>query len=58
MLASTLGINIDVDEAYNKRKDYYKISNKTIKTKNITQSAEGDKDGKYTSVIAAAVFVL
>lgn len=57
MLASTLGISFDPNEAYNEREKIYKMSGKIINTKNITQSAEGNKDGKWVSVIAAAVFV-
>jgi arginine decarboxylase len=34
------------------------MSNQIIKTTNITQSAIGDKNGLWTTVIAAAVFIL
>jgi len=57
MLASTLGIKFDPDTAYNKRKDIYKMSGKIVNTRSITQSARGNKDGKWTSVVSAAVFV-
>ena len=58
MLASTLGIEFDSDTAYDERKEVYKMSGKIVRTSNITQSALGDKNGKWTSVIAAAVFIL
>lgn len=57
MLASTLGLEFDPDAAWDEREQVYKSSGKIFKTTNITQSAEGNKDGIWTTVIAAAVFV-
>jgi hypothetical protein len=45
MLASTLGIEFDVDKSYDEKKEIYKISGKIVRTTNITQSAEGNKRG-------------
>ncbi|MHC4942674.1 MAG: pyruvoyl-dependent arginine decarboxylase [Planctomycetota bacterium] len=56
MLATTLGIPFDPDQDYNARKDIFLMSKKVVKTRNITQSARGDKGGLWTSVVAAAVF--
>ncbi|MEM2740828.1 MAG: pyruvoyl-dependent arginine decarboxylase, partial [Nitrososphaeria archaeon] len=39
------------------QKEQWLISGKIVKTSNITQSAEGDKNGNWTTVIAAAVFL-
>lgn len=58
MLANTLGIEFNPDTAYDERKQFYKMSGKIVRTSNITQSALGDKDGKWTSVVATAVFLL
>ncbi len=58
MLASTLGVEFDVDSSYDERKEQWKISNKIVKSTNITQSAVADRNGLWTTVIAAAVFVL
>ena len=55
MLASTLGIEIDLDTAWDERKEQWKIGGHIVKTTNITQTAVGKK-GLWTSVIAAAVF--
>jgi arginine decarboxylase len=33
------------------------MSDKIVHTTNITQSAQGNKDGLWTTVVAAAVFV-
>jgi len=58
MLASTLGIHFDPDLAWDEREKVFKMSGKIIYTTNITQTAEGHKDGLWTCVVAAAVFVL
>ncbi len=58
MLAKTLGVPFDINTSYNKRKESWKISGKIVKTTHITQTAIGDKRGLWTTVIAAAVFVL
>jgi arginine decarboxylase len=57
MLASTLGIEFDADLAWDERRDVYRMHDKIVKTRNITQSALGDKNGLWTSVLAAAVFI-
>ncbi|EKD26584.1 MAG: hypothetical protein ACD_79C01108G0003 [uncultured bacterium] len=57
MLATTLGIEFDSNIAWQEREQVYKSSGHIFKTTNITQSAEGHKDGIWTSVIAVAVFV-
>jgi len=56
MLATTLGIEFDAERAWSDREQEYKASGKIIRTRNTTQSAQG-KEGVWTTVIAAAVFV-
>lgn len=58
MLATTLGIEFDSNMAWEEREQVYKASGHIFKTLNICQSAEGNKDGLWTSVIAVAVFVI
>ena len=58
MLASTLGIKFDPGMDWDERLQEYKMSGKIVKTRSITQSAIGDKDGLWTTVIAAAVFIM
>jgi len=58
MLATTLGIEFNPDLAWDEREQIYKMSGKIIRTTNITQSAIGNKDGLWTTVIAAAVFIM
>ncbi|MBN2378908.1 arginine decarboxylase, pyruvoyl-dependent [candidate division WOR-3 bacterium] len=57
MLASTLGVPFNVDSSYDERREVWKISGKIVHTRHITQTAVGDKDGLWTTVLAAAVFV-
>jgi len=57
MLATTLGIEFDPETAWDERKQVYKASGKIFKTTHICQSAEGNKDGLWTTVIAATVFI-
>jgi len=56
MLATTLGVEFDSSKAWEEREQIYKASGHIFKTTNISQSAEGNKDGLWTSVVAAAVF--
>lgn len=58
MLATTLGLEFDSGAAWDEREQLYKASGKIIKTSNVTQSAIGHKDGLWTTVVAAAVFVI
>jgi len=57
MLATTLGIDFNPDTAWQEREQVYKASGYIFKTSNVTQSAEGNKDGLWTTVIAVAVFI-
>ncbi len=58
MLASTLGIEFDPEKNYDERKEIFRMSGKIVKTINTTQSAIGDKRGLWSTVVAAAVFIL
>jgi arginine decarboxylase len=57
MLATTLGVEFDPETAWNERENVYRQSGKIFKTFNMTQSAEGDKNGLWTTVIACAVML-
>jgi len=58
MLATTLGIEFNPDTAWEEREQAYKSSGHIFKTLNMTQSAEGNKEGKWTTVIAVAVLLI
>ena len=57
MLATTLGVQFNADTSYDQRKEIWKISSQIVRTHNITQSAIGNKNGLWTSVVAAAVLI-
>lgn len=55
MLASTLGIEFDEDKNWDEKKEVFKISDKIVRTTNITQSSVIRKG--FTTVVAAAIFL-
>lgn len=57
MLATVLGVDFDPAAAWDERKEIWQISDEIVTTRNITQSAIGDKAGLWTTVIAAAVLI-
>jgi arginine decarboxylase len=57
MLATTLGVQFDPNTNWDEREKIFKMSGKIVRTFNITQSAEGDKNGLWTSVVAVAVLL-
>ena len=57
MLASTLGVPFDVDSAWDIKQEIWNISGKKVTSRNICQSAEGNKDGLWTTAIAAAIML-
>jgi arginine decarboxylase len=58
MLATTLGLPNNPSLTWNQREEQWKLSGKIYKTQNITQSAQGNKDGLWTTVISAAILIL
>jgi arginine decarboxylase len=58
MLASTLGIELDPDVAWDQRKKVYNVGQRQFISSSIAQSARGHKDGLWTTVIAVAVMVM
>jgi len=57
MLATTLGIEFDAEMAWHEREQVYKASGHIFDSFHICRTAKGDKDGKWTTVVAAMVFV-
>jgi arginine decarboxylase len=57
MMATTLGIPFDPDQAWDERKNVYRASGHIIKTRHICQSAEGHRQGLWTTVLCAAVLL-
>jgi arginine decarboxylase len=57
MLATTLDVEFDPDTSWDEKKEIYRISNKIVRTANVTQSAVGAKNGSWTTTIAAAILL-
>jgi arginine decarboxylase len=57
MLATIMGLEFDPEAAWDEKKQLFRTSHLIIKTTNATQSATGDKKGRWVTVIAAAVFL-
>ena len=57
MLATTLGVEFNPDTDWSERENIYKMSGKIVRSFNITQSAEGDKNGLWTTVISVGVLL-
>ncbi|MCH7705157.1 MAG: arginine decarboxylase, pyruvoyl-dependent [Planctomycetes bacterium] len=58
MLARTRGIDLDPDKAYNERKEIYQAKGLVVRTRAVVQTVEGDKNGLWTTALAAAVLVV
>jgi arginine decarboxylase len=58
MLATTIGLPTDPTLTWDQNEEQWKLSGKIYKTQNFTQSATGNKDGLWTTVISAAVLIL
>jgi arginine decarboxylase len=57
MLATTLGVEFNAEADWNEREQIFKMSGKIVKTFNATQTAEGDKNGLWTTVLAAGILL-
>lgn len=57
MLATCMGVKFDLDKSWDEKREIWRISGKFVMTTNETQTALGDKDGRWTTVIAVAVLI-
>lgn len=57
MFATTKGIDLDPDKAYNERKEIYQAKGLVVRTRAVVQTVEGDKSGLWTTAVAAAVLL-
>ena len=56
MLGTTLGLEVDPNQAWSEKEQVYKSSGLIIRTSNITQTARGQKD-LWTTTVAMAMFL-
>jgi len=57
MLATLLGVEFDPNRNYDERKEIYRMSGRIVESRSVVQSAEGHKDGLWTTVVAACIFI-
>ena len=57
MFATVIGVKFDPDKSWDEKKEIWRISGKFLKTQNITQSALGNKEGLWTTTVAAAILL-
>lgn len=57
MLATTLGIEFNEDDAWDQKKQVFRISNKIVRTRSVTQTAVIKKANIWTTVVSAAVLL-
>ena len=58
MLASTMGMELDPDVAWDERKQVYKVGKRLFVSRSIAQTARGHKKGLWTTVITGAIMLL
>ena len=57
MLATTLDVEFDPEKSWDEKKEVYRLSNKIVRTANMTQTAIGSKRGLWTTTIASAILI-
>jgi arginine decarboxylase len=57
MLATVMGVKFDPDKSWDEKREIWRISGKFVRTTSVTQTALGDKDGRWTTAIAAAILL-
>jgi arginine decarboxylase len=57
MLATILDVDFNPDQSWDERRELWRISGEIVRTRHVTQSAFGDKNGLWTTVVAAAVLL-
>lgn len=55
MLATILGIPFDPDAAWDEQREEWRLSGQIVHTRNITEAVEGPSDGRWATVLAAAI---
>jgi arginine decarboxylase len=58
MLGSTMGLDINIDKAWDEKKGIYRFPKNIIQTQNITATATGDLRGLWTTCVAACIYII
>ena len=57
MLATTLGMEFDPNAAWDERKQLYNAGSRRFASRRVVQTARGNKEGLWTTVVAMAVLI-
>ena len=57
MLATVLGVEFNPNSSWDEKREIWKVAEVIVKTKEVTQTAIGHKDGQWTTVVAAAILL-
>jgi arginine decarboxylase len=57
MLATVLGVEFNPDSSWDEKREIWKIADVIYRTKEVTASAIGHKDGLWTTVVASAILL-
>ena len=57
MLATVLGVEFNPDSSWDEKREIWRIADVIYQTKEVTASAVGNKDGLWTTVVAAAILL-
>lgn len=57
MLATVLGVEFNPDSSWDEKREIWRIADVIYRTKEVTASAVGNKDGLWTTVVAAAILL-
>jgi arginine decarboxylase len=57
MLATVLGVEFNPDSSWDEKREIWRIADVIYRTKEVTQTAVGHKDGLWTTVVAAAILL-
>ncbi len=56
MLATVLGVPFDPDQAWDERKEQWRMSGQIVKSTNMSCTAEAQDDGRWVTVVSAVIF--
>jgi arginine decarboxylase len=57
MFATVIGVEFDADKSWDEKREIWKISGTILRTRHVTQSSLSDKNGLWTTTLAAAVLL-
>jgi arginine decarboxylase len=57
MLATVLGVEFNPDSSWDEKREIWRIADVIYRTKEVTQSAVGHKEGLWTTVVAAGILL-